>query len=258
MLRSTRLIGLAAALALSAFSTASLATVVLNVPSLVGTVEAKNFADGTPNTFDVSFSKLIGTVSATALPNGIYNVSGQGTASFTNTPGSGTTTVIPILSPLLLFSGALSSTGITPGTYGGTFVAGAAHDVVNSNIKFTVNYDGKTSSQVLGLLNYLVGAVPPNSPIYVDPLGAGTLDVEGVLYKDGFDFSFTESNLKNWGGFGALLSTIDQMEGGDNGKIDGTFALRNVVVTAEIPEPAPLALIGLALAGLAWVRRRRN
>lgn len=253
MLRSTRLIGLAAALALSAFSTASLATVVLNTPLLTGSVEAKNFADGTPNTFDVNFSKLVGTVTAVALPNGGYTVSGQGFASFTNTPGSGVTTNIPIVSPLMLFSGALSSTGITAGPYSGTFVAGAPHTVVYPNIGFTINYDGQTSSQVLQLLNALIGA-----PVYIDPHGAGTLDVTGVLYQDGIDFSFTESNLKNWGGFGALLSTIDQMEGGDNGIIDGTFALRNVVVTAEVPEPAPLALIGLALASLAWVRRRRS
>ena len=256
MLRSSRLIGFTAALALSVFSTASLATVVLNTPLLTGSVVAKNFADGTPDTFDVNFSNMAGTVTAVALPNGIYNVSGQGIASFINTPGGGTTN-IPILSPLLLFSGALSSTGITAGTYTGTFVAGAPHTVVYPNIGFTINYDGQTSSQVLAILNALVGS-PPNAPVYIDPQGAGTLDVTGVLYMDGIDFSFTESNLKNWGGFGSLLSTIDQMEGGDNGIIDGDFVLRNVVVTAELPEPAPLALIGLALASLAWVRRRRS
>lgn len=254
MLRSTRLIGYAAALALSVISTAALATVVLNVPSLTGSVVATNFADGTPNTFNVSVSHLNGTVTAVALPKGNYTVSGQGFASFTNNPGSGLTTNIPIVSPLTLFTGALSSSGITTGTYNATFIDGN-HALISSNVNFTVNYDGQTSQQVLDLLNALIGAVPPN-PVYVDPHGAGSLLVTGSLYRDGFDFSFTESNL-NWTGFGGLLSTIDQMEGGDNGTIDGTFALRNVVVTAA-PEPAPLALIGLALASLAWVRRRRS
>ena len=251
MLRSSKLIGFAAALALSVVSTASLATVVLSTPLLRGSVVATGF-DTTPETFDVNFSNMNGTVTAVALPNGVYTVSGQGIASFINTPGGGTTN-IPILSPLMLFSGALSSSGITAGTYTGTFVSGS-HTPLGA-FGFTVKYDGTTSSEVLGLLNFLVGS-PPLPPLYIDPQGAGTLDVSGVLYSDGADFSFTESKLKNWGGFGSLLSAIDKMEGGDNGIIDGNFILSNVVITAELPEPAPLALIGLALASLAWVRRR--
>ena len=266
MLRSTRLIGLASALALSVFSTASLAMVVLSTPSLTGSVAVTNFgpADALPDTFNVNFFNLKGTVTAVALPSADYTVSGQGTATFTDTPGGGgqTTVEIPnamITSPLMLFTGALKSTGITPGMYSGTFAPVAPGDpriLVNPSVDFTVKYDGQTSAQVLGILNKLVGS-PPNPPVYKNLLGSGTLHVSGSLYTDGFDFSFTESDLKDWAGFGALLNTIDQMEGGDNGKIDGTFELSNVVITA-VPEPAPLALIGLALASLAWARRRRS
>ena len=248
MLRSSRLIGYAAALALSVISTVSLATVVLDVPSLTGSVEAKNFADGTPNTFDVRFTNLNGTVTAVALPDEYYKVKGSGTAVFVNTPG-GATTPISILSPWTIFAGALSSKGITAGTYSGTFVSGGHTPL--SPFSFQVSYDGQTGPQFLALLGALAGVT------YVDARASGTLDVTGTLYSDGADFSFTESNLKYWSGFGALLNSIDQAQGGANGIIDGTFALTNVVVTA-VPEPAPLALIGLALAGLAWVRRGRR
>ena len=91
MLQPTRLIGFAAALALSVVSTASLAAVVLDAQSLTGSVSVTNFspADALPDTFNVNFFNLNGTVSAVALPDGNYTVSGQGKAEFINTPGGG-------------------------------------------------------------------------------------------------------------------------------------------------------------------------
>lgn len=250
MLRSSKLISFAAALTFGLFSTAALASVVLTTPSLSGNVLATNFSvtDDKPSTFDVSFFNVNGTVTAVALPDGDYTVSGKGSASFIDLPGSGATTSVTVNNPLLLFSGALSSLGVTPGSYSGTFASGS--HILLGSFDFSVSYDGVTSSQVMSTLSALLGFA------FVDPSGAGTLDVTGKLYSDGADFSITESNL-NWTGFGALLYAADQKFGSGNGWIDGEFALRNVEVTA-VPEPAPLALIGLALASLALVRRRRH
>ena len=227
------------------------ATVVLSTPSLYGYVSLGDFAT---NSFSATFRDLNGSVSATALPDGYYAVSGTGAVAFTGHSGTGGTVGMDITSPLAIFTGGLSSSGITAGTYNFAFTGGkpGINDTALGTFGFSVNYNGKTSNDLLFILSALTGFK------YTDPSGAGTLSVNGTIYSDGAVVSFTESNLVNWDGFSALLAAADEHSGGGNGTIDGPFALSNVVVTAQIPEPAPLALIGLALAGLALVRRRKS
>lgn len=253
MYRSFKLACLAGVSAFGFLSaTAQASVVVFNTADLTGSASVTGFADGSPGSFTATFQDLAGTASATALPNGNYNVSAQGSVSFTGFPGPGGSASLSLIDPLRIFSGALSSSGLTAGTYTNTFIPGVAgvNDGPGFDFGFIINYDGQTSTQVLSALSALLGFA------FVDPNGAGTLTVSGKLYADGAVVDFTESNL-TWVGFGNLLAAADFMYGGGDGKIDGTFAMRNVTVTADIPEPAPIALVGLALAGLALTRRRQ-
>ncbi|WP_165908538.1 PEP-CTERM sorting domain-containing protein [Rubrivivax gelatinosus] len=236
-----------AILALSA--AASQAAVVLSTPSLTGELSVSGFADGTPTTFSADLRDLSGALTLNRVPDGEYTVSVQGGAAFTGFPGGGIGASVS--SPMPIFSGLLTASGLTLPSYSFNFSAGNAgvHDTALGTFGFSISYDGETSQDLMLLLASLFG-LP-----FVDPQGAGTLDVSGTLFSDGAIVNFSESDL-DWTGFGALLAAGDALYGGGNGVIDGGFELRDVTVSA-VPEPATLALAGLALLGAGAARRRR-
>lgn len=244
--------GLAAA-ALAVAGVSAQAAVVMSTPSFAGDVAISGFSVG-GNTFTVEYTNLTGSLNFLALPDGNYEVLAKGRVQFEGCPAStglpqcGPQVVdVPTLTPV--YSGFLGSTGLTPGPY--SFAFGTPIGV-NVGFGFTLGYDGDASSQVMGLLAAL--GFP-----FVNPDGAGKLEVDGTFFADGTSakLTFKESDL-TWTGFTTLLALADIQFGGGNGTIDGTFSVRGAEVVANrIPEPATLALVGLGLLGAAAARRRR-
>jgi hypothetical protein len=239
------------ALALASLSFASSATVVMSTSSMAGNFSITGFADSTPGTFSAAYSGLTGSVNLTALANGHYTVSAQGAASFVAFPGPGGTFALNVPTATPLFTGFLGSAGLTPGSYSFSFGSALPFAVP---FAFDINYDGNASPAVMSALALL--GFP-----FVNPDGAGTLSVSGTFGADGTSASldFTESNL-SWAGFGRTLKLADERFGASsNNLIDGSFALRDVSITATpVSAPTSLALAGLALllAGVSARRRR--
>jgi hypothetical protein len=239
------------ALALASFSLAAPAAVVMSTSSMAGNFSVSGFADGTPTTFSASYSGLSGSIDLTALPDGYYTVSASGGATFVAFPGPGGTLTVDVPTATPLFTGFLGSSGLTPGSYAFTFGTALPFAIP---FAFDISYDGNASPAVMSALALL--GFP-----FVEPDGAGTLSVSGTFGADGTSatVNFSESGL-TWAGFGRTLMMADAAFGpGSPDLIDGTFALRNVSITATpVPAPATLALAGLALmlAGMSARRRR--
>lgn len=238
---------LGAAVALSAASSAYADVYLTTATGLSGNFSITGFADATPNTYTISLSNLDGILDVNVPTSGSYGV--QRIGSFVVSYGGPT----PI--------GATSSTWVPLGTTNITTsgITGS-HFVYNfTNNTFTsdgIDVKGLTNtfSGNINAINVLLGAV--FGPIVTPLLGTGTVSVSHVLTNDTWVIDVTE-NDSPLTGFNAVLAALDSPANGGNGDkiVDGSFRANGAL--KFVPEPASMALVGLGLAGMAVLRRRK-
>jgi hypothetical protein len=137
-----------------------------------------------------------------------------------------------------------------------SFVVGAGQETVGdvegvTNLLVDVDFDDTTLTITLTtvLTSPTWNAVAFNGPIFTSlsgPLGITDASVDAVTTMAGFDDSRVSFNadqiLINWNGLSYVNGTVVKVNFG----------------FAAVPEPASLALLGAALAGMGLARRRRT
>jgi hypothetical protein len=162
----------------------------------------------------------------------------------------------------------LAGTGFNDGTpiLSGTLRTGAASTSSFTNQggssaldQFgTDNYPGMNSVSGLGSGNLVVDVSSANSSYFLTPFT--TLELDYKTFQN-LPYGDIDPSAQFWNGSafipGATLASIGALNGstGPNVMFE-TRASNNFFVT-NVPEPGSLALMGLAMGAMSWVRRRK-
>lgn len=118
-----------------------------------------------------------------------------------------------------------------------------------------IDYDGQFNDfPLLGISGY----------------GAGQLSIDYSFvpvagpFTDILTLTVRDVSVSGWGGFEAALKALDGLDGNLNNRLQAVayagasnYSTGNFTLTSTVPEPASLALLGIGIAGLGFMRRRK-
>mgnify|MGYP000872869216 CR=1 FL=1 len=134
-----------------------------------------------------------------------------------------------------------------------TFLSDTTPGTVTGSL--LIDYDGYFNDfPLLGISGYGAGQL---SIGYAFAAGAGPV-------TDILTLTIRDVSVSGWGGFEAALKNLDGLDGNLNNRLqaiayagDSSTGAGSFTLTSTVPEPASLALLGIGIAGLGFMRRRK-
>ncbi|MBU1665826.1 MAG: PEP-CTERM sorting domain-containing protein [Gammaproteobacteria bacterium] len=134
-----------------------------------------------------------------------------------------------------------------------TSLSDTTPDVVTGSL--LIDYDGYFNDfPLLGISGYGAGQLS---------IGYSFVPVAGS-FTDILQLTVRDVSVSGWGGFEAALKALDGLDGNVNNRLQAVayagasdYSTGNFTLTSAVPEPASLALLGIGIAGLGFMRRRK-